>query len=152
MIIEQTALDFQAIFHHFQKEFGFTGTFIDEKHDQGDMINRNAPSLFDDDGKLRRVKVQHLITEVKVEMTIPDGEASLSMDDLNEFYFDPAAKWLKEKVGESIIVSIPEVQEQHNQTTFMVRGLQLFSEYALHGGTDITFRVFAALPVDAKFA
>jgi len=147
MIVEEGTLDFLTIFHRFQTEFGFVGHFIDQEWDEGDIINQNGASVFTEDGRLTRVKVQHLITEVKVEMNIPDGEASLSMDDLNEFYFDPAAKWLRDKTGTALIVSIPKVHEQNNQTTFMLRGLQMFSDYALHGGTDITFRVFAAIPV-----
>ena len=112
------------------------------------LINRNAPSTIVN-GSVKRNKVQYEIKEVVVDMVIKDVEASSSMDDLNELYIEPAAKWLKEQVGERMLVGQLGIPLMDGLKTLNIRGIRMFSEYdTIRQGTYTVFRVLAATPVE----
>lgn len=144
MIAEQQAIDCEDVYTRFTKTFGFKGNFNDiPLLEDGDIINYDAPSVVKD-GVLVRMKNQYEVKEVTVTMIIPDCEASKSMDDLDEFYFAPSAKWLQEHVGNRVLVSQPNAHVENGQSTMNIRGLRMVKEYnAVLGETKIVFRVLA---------
>jgi len=146
MIAEQAnCMTSEEIYNSFAETFG-DRPFIDRIQDQGDLINQDAPSTIVD-GVLIRNKNQYLIEEVKIEMLIKDGEAARSQEDLEKYFFTPAAEWLREQLGDRQVVAICDVPASASEgiATYNVKGLQMLSKYdGLGHGTKLTFRVFAA--------
>jgi len=138
---EITEFSAQSGYDAFRTEFD-EAAFIDLPiSDEGDRVNQDAPSVVVD-GTVVRKKDGYMTRQIAVDMVIRDGERSKSLADLERLFIIPAAKWLKEQIGELITVPQASTPPQEGVACINRRELRMIMHYdSIKKGTVIVFTV-----------
>jgi len=113
----------------------------------GDAVNRDRESFVGDDGYVNRTMEQVVVENKEAKFIVPDGEAALSNEKIEELYIQPAAHWLEEQTAEVELFGQP-MPNHSAETEIRVLGPIRLARYYDHQaqGTKFDFQVVFEKP------